>query len=111
LAAPNTMNNTLTLDRSLVNNGYTYMGASYTNLGSGVTLTNTAGATLVNLLARPQAGASGEAFINNGTYLTQEQGTFVAVPFTNSPTGIVHVEANNSLSFTGGGINSGIIVA
>ncbi len=106
---PNYCNNMLTLDRPLVNNGYTLLGAD-TYLGSGVTLTNAVGATLVNLLALPLAGASGEEFINNGTFLSQGYDYFVAVPFINGPTGIVHVESN-SLSFTGGGSSSGAWVA
>ena len=50
----------------------------------------------------PLAGASGEAFVNDGTFLSQGYDYSVAVPFTNGPTSIVHVESN-SLSFTVGG--------
>jgi hypothetical protein len=72
----------MTLGCSLVNNGYTSIDTAV-YLASGVTFTNTAGATLVNIFARPLAGATGEQFVNNGTFLTQDSG-LIAVPFTNN---------------------------
>ncbi len=98
-ANPNTEDGTLTLNCSLVNNGFTYMGASSTSLGTEASLTNAAGATLVDLLAMPLAGASSEEFSNNGTFYSQGFDYYVDVPFTNGPTGIVHLQAN-TLSFS-----------
>ena len=104
----------LTVDCSVVNNGYTLAGADTISLGTGVTLTNAAGATWQSQdggQILPQNGATAEGFVNNGNFLRvttgfSSQNNIVGVPFTNSATGIVNVEANG-LTFTGGGTSSG----
>ena len=108
----------LTLDSSLVNNGYTVVNADV-YLASDVTLTNSTGATWVSeggSQILPQSGATGESFINNGTLLATISSvalnTVIDVPLTNTATGIVDVAnsptfggvGDSSLTLAGGGV-------
>jgi hypothetical protein len=101
-ADPNTIGNALTLDRPLVNNGYTRAGSVNVWLGSGATVTNAAGATWEsqdNGAVVPLAGATGTGFVNDGTLLRTStvypaRYNHIDVPFTNGPTGTVHVAAD-----------------